>query len=110
MLGLANVAGVSQSDIELIKTLIGDTEDTGGTTSVGSIMAKLNKALQNEANMNALIGAANNTGGSTTAGTVMAKLNALLQKFVSGGVGIKKYKEEHLLKKILHRTKQQQLL
>ncbi len=63
-LGVVNVSGVMQSDIEEVKQ---DIQDVGD-----------------------LIGEAANTGGTVTEGTVMAKLNALLAKFTSGGVGIKK--------------------
>ena len=52
MIGSVNVKGVSQNDIEEvqqnidnIKELIGQTANTGGTASAGTVMAKLNKLL-----------------------------------------------------------------
>lgn len=80
-----------------ISTDIGATNATGGSTTAGTVMAKLNAIIGNTAKNNTasgtgtlsqkaswigntLIGATNNTGGSTTAGTVMAKLNAILTK------------------------------
>ena len=88
-----------------IKSLIGETANTGGTTSAGTVMAKINKLLTDWTttragyitNLNSRltstrasrldnIGTAGDTGGSATAGTIMAKLNALLG---SGGSGTK---------------------
>lgn len=79
-----------------ISGLIGTKTDTGGTTSDGTVMAKLNKILTDWTNaragkidtINNAIGQTNNTGGTASAGTVMAKLNKLLST-VSSGVGIK---------------------
>ena len=51
-LGTVNVSGVMQSDIEEVKqdiqyvsNLIGETENTGGTVTEGTVMAKLNALL-----------------------------------------------------------------
>lgn len=50
-LGGVNVAGVMKSDIEKlqqnINDLIGQTENTGGTVTTGTVMAKLNSMLNN---------------------------------------------------------------
>jgi hypothetical protein len=90
-----------------IAARIGASNDTGGTTTSGSVAAKLNKVISDIAtfvsnwtstragyidtiktNTDRLtsaratiidnIGATGNTGGSATAGTVMAKLNTLI--------------------------------
>ena len=77
-LGVVNVSGVMQSDIEEVKQDIQDVSN--------------------------LIGEATNTGGTVTAGTVMAKLNALLNKFTSGGVGIKSVQRGTFQEKIVANT------
>ena len=123
--GYVNVKNVNQSDIDdidltldNIKALIGQTGNTGGTSTAGTVMAKSNKLLTdwttaragkidtihtNASNLNtrltstrggyldklANFGATGDTGGSTTAGTMMAKLNAILQKVITEGVGVK---------------------
>ena len=57
-LGGVNVAGVMKSDIEKlqqnINDLIGQTENTGGTVTTGTVMAKLNSMLNNFENGNGL--------------------------------------------------------
>ena len=99
-----------------VKNLIGNTTDTGGSASTGSVFAKLNTLLTNwpstraghidTINTNAktaatkataaatdaaavetLIGATGNTGGTTSAGTVFGKLNALLTSWTSTRAG-----------------------
>jgi len=98
-----------------IKNLIGQTENTGGTTTAGTIMAKLNKLLTdwtnsratkidtintNVSNLNTRltstrasrldnIGTTSDTDGSATAGTLMAKVNALLGLGGSSGLKVK---------------------
>lgn len=94
-----------------IKNLIGQTENTGGTTSAGTVMAKLNKLLTDWTttragyitNLNSRLtstragyldklanfGATGDTGGSATAGTLMAKVNALLKAGGSAGLKVK---------------------
>jgi len=94
-----------------IKNLIGQTENTGGTTSAGTVMAKLNKLLTDWTttragyitNLNSRLtstragyldklanfGATGDTGGSATAGTLMAKVNALLGSGGSSGLKVK---------------------
>ena len=96
----------------------GATGDTGGTSSAGTLTAKVNKLLTDwtttragyisniytyTSNLNtrltstragyldklANFGAIGDTGGSETEGTAMAKLNAILQKVITEGVGIK---------------------
>ncbi|MEA5058252.1 MAG: hypothetical protein VB047_11955, partial [Anaerotignum propionicum] len=56
-----------------IKSIVGKTNDTGGTTTTGTVVAKEN-AILTEVNK---IGNIADIGGSATAGTVMGKLNAL---------------------------------
>ncbi len=58
----------------------GATGDTGGTSTGGTLTAKVNTALSN-------IGQTGNTGGSTSAGTIMAKLNKLLIDWTSTRAG-----------------------
>lgn len=81
---------------------IGATGNTGGTTSAGTVMAKLNALITNTTANNTAsttgtlsqkltaiynqIGATSNTGGSATAGTVMGKLNAIITKLNSSSV------------------------
>ena len=94
-----------------IKNLIGQTENTGGTTSAGTVMAKLNKLLTDWTttragyitNLNSRLtstragyldklanfGATSDTGGTATAGTLMAKVNALLGSGGSAGLKVK---------------------
>ncbi len=112
--GYVNVKNVNQSDIDDIdlildemKALIGQTGNTGGTASAGTVMAKLNKLLTdwtttragyintintNASNLNtrltstragyldklANFGATGDTGGTSTAGTLTAKVNATI--------------------------------
>ncbi len=62
----------AQTTVDTINdTKIGATNNTGGTATAGTAMAKLNKVITE-------VGATNNTGGTATAGTVMGKLNAIL--------------------------------
>ena len=78
--------------LDEVKSNIGATADTGGTTAAGGIFAKLNAILQQFlSNWTAVraakldgIGSADDTGGTATTGTVMGKLNALF-----GGGAIK---------------------
>jgi len=63
-----------------IKSIVGKTNDTGGTTTTGTVVAKEN-AILTEVNK---IGNIADTGGSATSGTVMGKLNKI--------IGGKKYK------------------
>ena len=58
----------------------GATGDTGGTSTGGTLTAKVNTALSN-------IGQTGNTGGSASAGTIMAKLNKLLTDWTSTRAG-----------------------
>lgn len=96
-----------ESSVEDVKTSIGATGNTDGSTTAGTIFGKLNKIIADlashisswtstragyidtiKANTDRLtsaratiidnIGATSNTGGTTSAGTVMAKLNALI--------------------------------
>lgn len=108
--GLVNVKGVTAEEIAAVEeilddviTLIGATNNTGGTVSAGTIMAKLNKLLTdwtaaragyidaintNTARLTSTragyidklvnFGTMSDTGGTSTAGTAMAKLNKLL--------------------------------
>ena len=108
--GNVNVSGPTQSEIEGVqqniddvKEVIGQTTNTGGTLTAGTVMAKLNKLLTDWTNVRAgkidtintnaakltdtrvgyidklaNFGATTDTGGTATAGTVMAKLNKLL--------------------------------
>lgn len=121
--GFTNVNNVRQSDIHKIdltlddmKALIGQVGNTGGTSTAGTIMAKLNKLLTdwtttragkidtihtNASNLNtrltstragyldklANLGAANDTGGTSTTGTAMAKMNKLLTDFTTTRAG-----------------------
>lgn len=112
--GTVNVPGASEAAVEAAKEAavnanntaqavsnkIGAAGDTGGSTTAGTVMGKLNKLISdlaahmgrwtaaragyidtintNAANIKAktdTIGATGDTGGSTTAGTVMGKLN-----------------------------------
>lgn len=54
-LGNVNVAGVMKSDIKEVQKniddLIGQTENTGGTVTEGTVMAKLNKMLEHTQNI-----------------------------------------------------------
>ena len=96
----------------------GATGDTGGTSTTGTLTAKVNKLLTDwtatragyidtiktyVTNLNtrltdtragyidklANFGAVGDTGGTATAGTAMAKLNAIIKKVITDGVGIK---------------------
>lgn len=87
-----------------LKKLIGKKNDTGGTTTDGTVNGKLNAVISNtsastSANasgtlsqkisyiISTLIGSVNATGGSATAGTVMSKLNALLSSWTAARAG-----------------------
>ena len=121
--GNVNVSVTTPSDIEevqqnidSVKELIGQTANTGGTASAGTVMAKLNKLLTdwtnaragkidtintNASNLNTRLtntraeyldkladfGAVGDTGGTASAGTVMAKLNKLLTDWTNTRAG-----------------------
>ena len=70
-----------------ISGLIGNTVDTGGTTTKGTVMAKLNTAQTDLTSVKTLIGQANHTGGTSTAGSIMAKINKLLTDWTSTRAG-----------------------
>lgn len=71
--------------INKIKKLIGTTNDTGGTSTSGTVMGKLNNIINN--NSSTAIGNTTDTGGTATAGTVMGKLNGLFGE-------VKQYSEQ----------------
>ena len=79
-----NAAKLTDARVGYIDKLVnfGTTSDTGGTSTAGTVMAKLNKLLTDWTNARAIkldnIGATSDTGGSASAGTIMAKLNKLL--------------------------------
>lgn len=117
--GLVNVKGVTAEEIAAVEeilddvvTLIGATNNTGGTVSAGTIMAKLNKLLTdwtaaragyidaintNTARLTSIragyidklvnFGTTSDTGGTSTAGTAMAKLNKLLTDWTTTRAG-----------------------
>ena len=58
----------------------GATGDTGGTSTAGTLTAKINAALSN-------IGVTGDTNGTATAGTVMAKVNKLLTDWTTTRAG-----------------------
>jgi hypothetical protein len=64
----------------LINRLIGAANNTGGSATAGTAMAKLNNVQTQQTN---LIGAVNATGGTATAGSANAKLNALLTNYTA---------------------------
>lgn len=72
---------------------IGTTKDTGGSTTAGTLMGKLNAALSK---INTIytatgkIGSTGDTGGSQTAGTVFGKENAILEVLKNGGMPVVK--------------------
>jgi len=80
---------------ENLENIVGTTENTGGTTSAGTVMAKLNKLLTDWTStradkidtINNTIGTTANTGGTASAGTVMAKLNKLLTDWTTARAG-----------------------
>ena len=80
---------------ENLENIVGTTENTGGTTSAGTVMAKLNKLLTDWTStradkidtINNTIGTTANTGGTASAGTVMAKLNKLLTDWTNVRAG-----------------------
>ena len=82
------------SDVGAVQSSLGQPGDTGGSTTAGSVTAKLNQLLAEAAREGTLdelssamsgvvanLGQTGDTGGSATAGSVMGKLNKLL----SGG-------------------------
>ena len=119
--GLANIKGVTKKEIEELQQmlndlnkLIGSAANTGGTTTVGTVMAKLNKLLTdwtntragkidtihtNVSNLNtrltstrggyldklANFGATGDTGGTSTGGTLTAKVNTALSNIGQTG-------------------------
>jgi hypothetical protein len=62
--------------INKIKKTIGKTDDTGGSSTAGTVMGKLNNIISNSPSSS--IGNTADTGGSATSGTVFGKLNAVL--------------------------------
>ncbi len=74
--GLGSAA--QESTLNGINSKIGETGNTGGSSSSGSIFAKLNKIITDAASLSSLIGQTNNSGGTTSAGTVFAKLNKII--------------------------------
>ncbi len=62
--------------INKIKKTIGKTDDTGGSSSAGTVMGKLNNIISN--NSSSSIGSTTDTGGTSTSGTVFGKLNKLI--------------------------------
>ena len=74
--GLGSAA--QESTLSGINSKIGETGNTGGTSSSGSIFAKLNKIITDSASLSSLVGQTNNSGGTTSAGTVFAKLNKII--------------------------------
>jgi len=117
--GLVNIKGVTAEEIAAVEEilddiimLLGATNNTGGTVSAGTVMAKLNKLLTdwttaragkidaintNTAKLTdarvghidklANFGATTDTGGTATAGTAMAKLNKLLTDWTTARAG-----------------------
>lgn len=118
--GRVNIEGINSSEIETIQQnlesingLIGKTNDTGGTATAGTIIAKLNKLLTDwtttragyisniytyTSNLNSRvtservtkldnIGTTEDTGGTSTTGTVIAKLNKLLTDWTTTRAG-----------------------
>ncbi len=84
---------LNQKTIQLDETvvdisgLIGTTTDTEGTTTKGTVMAKLNATQTDLSSVKTLIGQTNHTGGTSTIGSVMAKLNKLLTDWTSTRAG-----------------------
>ena len=105
-----------ESSVEDVKSSIGATGNTGGSTTTGTVFGKLNKIIADlashisswtstragyidtiKSNTDRLtsaratkidnIGATGDTGGSVSAGTVMGKLNALLTSWTSTRAG-----------------------
>lgn len=87
-----------ENDIDNILTRIGATTESGGTTSSGSVMAKLNTIIANGTTgntdvsaiksdvtniINNLLGGTSETGGTASSGSAMAKLNAIIN-YVDG--------------------------
>jgi len=70
--------------VNKIKKLIGTTADTGGTSTAGTMMAKLNNLISNNASTN--IGSTTDGGASTITGTVMGKLNNLISSSVDTNI------------------------
>lgn len=74
-----------KATLDEVKGKIGNTADTGGSSTTGSVFAKLNYLIsQVSTYLSSVyswvtkIGSATDTGGTATAGTVMAKENAVL--------------------------------
>lgn len=72
-------------------TKLGNATDTGGSTTSGTVMGKLNNIIST---ITGRLGATNDTGGSATAGTLMAKVNNLITRVTAlennaGGGSIK---------------------
>ena len=84
-----------QSTLSVVSTRLGATTDTGGSTTAGTVMAKLNallsrwsEALAQKVNS---IGLTDDTDATSATGTVMGKLNALIAGGESGGGGYKEF-------------------
>ncbi len=120
VVGAYAMAEAASGQVGNVDNKIGTTGDTGGSTTVGSIFAKLNALLQKFVSVwtdgraakldnldttvssrasqttvntiNSALGATNNTGGTATAGTAMAKLNALLAERSAAPKGMKVFK------------------
>lgn len=88
-----NTARLTSTRAGYIDKLVnfGTTSDTGGTSTAGTVMAKLNKLLTDWTNVRAIkldnIGATADTGGTASAGTIMAKLNKLLTDWTTTRAG-----------------------
>ena len=101
--GSANVTGASSQDVKAVDTKaqeiidkVGDTGDTGGSSTDGTVFGKLNKIISDLASHISAwtsaraghidtikastdkIGATGDTGGSSSAGTVFGKLNKII--------------------------------
>ena len=71
-------SAAQESTLSGINSKIGETGNTGGTSTSGSVFAKLNKIITDAASSSSSIGQTNNSGGTTSAGTVFAKLNKII--------------------------------
>lgn len=84
------------SDVGAVQSSLGQPGDTGGSTTAGSVTAKLNQLLAEAAREGTLdelssamsgvvanLGQTGDTGGSATAGSVMGKINALLNRLTT---------------------------
>lgn len=69
-----NKLSETETKVEAVQNTLGKTNDSGGTTTTGTVAAKEN-AILTEVNK---IGNIADTGATETAGTVMGKLNTIL--------------------------------